>query len=161
MDLYFISFCPECQFIWLIFVNYFLLTNGASERMRRFLRLFDAGMLLISIFLRFLGGVKIDTVVFAGKLGAVCAVDDHGIAVANERRVLSGRGLTAGGICRNGQFRTVGDDDNLALCIGAVNRRVQRLQPRQHVRAGVSIVVVRSDADDRYGGLHSGQKSFR
>lgn len=116
-------------------------------------------MLLISIFLRFLGGVKIDTVVFAGKLGAVCAVDDHGIAVANERRVLSGRGLTAGGICRNGQFRTVGDDDNLALCIGAVNRRVQRLQPRQHVRAGVSIVVVRSDADDRYGGLHSGQKA--
>lgn len=44
-----------------------------------------AGMLLISIFLRFLGGVKIDTVVFAGKLGAVCAVDDHGIAVAKER----------------------------------------------------------------------------
>ena len=36
MDLYSISFCLECQFIRPIFVNYFLLTTGASKRMRRF-----------------------------------------------------------------------------------------------------------------------------
>ena len=36
MDLHSISFCLECQFIRPIFVNYFLLTTGASKRMRRF-----------------------------------------------------------------------------------------------------------------------------
>ena len=51
-----------------------------------------------------------------------------------------------------------GDDDDLALRIGAVNFRVQRLQSRQHVRAGVTVVVVRSDADHRHRGLHSRQE---
>lgn len=45
-----------------------------------------------------------------------------------------------------------------ALCVGTVNFRVQCLQSRQHVRAGVTVVVVRSDADHRHRGLHSRQE---
>ena len=65
-------------------------------------------MLLVAVFLGFLGGVEVDAVVLAGELGAVGAVDDHGIAVADERRILARGRLAAGGIGRDGQRLAVG-----------------------------------------------------
>ena len=113
---------------------------GFFSCLRRY-PLFDAGVLLVAVFLGFLGGVEVDAVVLAGELGAVGAVDDHGIAVADERRILARGRLAAGGIGRDGQRLAVGGDDDLALGIGAIDRRAQRLQPGQHVRAGMTVVV--------------------
>ena len=128
------------------------------DRAVRFVNVEEYSVSSAEMFLGFLGGVEVDAVVLAGELGAACAVDDHGIAVADERRVLPGRRFTAGGVCCDGQRFPVGDDDDLALRIGAVNFRVQRLQTCQHVRAWVTVVIVRSDADHRHRGLHSRQE---
>ena len=87
-------------------------------------------------------------------------MDDHGIAVADERRILARGRLAAGGIGRDGQRLAVGGDDDLALGIGAIDRRAQRLQPGQHVRAGMTVVVILPDADDGDGGRHSLQKGL-